>query len=194
MEPIDKAVFLSNLRLTQIYCEQQLQHTKKNSASILRSINPVCNGKPVIEFELQTGYLHKDSGFCFIANWTVDPHQDVNGFSYSELFQKQLEIKEAAKLTNSDAEYNGEILVAEFEDSTADGAPEVESGGLLDIWDCPPIDTWFHQLELNGRKIFFAWIPQPFVKLANNGIEVAPLDNIHWFKKWAPLEYKRLLG
>lgn len=182
MEPINKAAFRSNLCLTQMYCEQQLQCTEKNPASILRSINPVCNGKPVIEFELQN------------ANWTVDPHEDVNGFSYSALFQKQLRIKEAAKLTDTGVEYKGEILVAEFEDSTADGAPEVESEGLLDIWDCPPIDTWFYQVELNGHKIFFAWIPQPFVKPADNGIKVAPLGNIHWFKKWAPLEYQRVMG
>ena len=182
MEPIDKAAFLSNLRLTQIYCEQQLQCTEKNPAAILRSINPVFNGKPVIEFEFR------------IANWAIDPQFDTNGFSYPELFQKQLRIKAEAKLIDAGAEYKGEILVAEFEDSTADGAPEVESEGLLDIWDCPPIDTWFYQIELYGRKIFFAWIPQQFVKLANNGVEVAPLDNIQWFRKWAPLEYKRVLG
>ncbi len=191
---IDKAAFLSNLRLTQMYCEQQLQCTEKNPAAILRSINPVCNGKPVIEFELQTGNWHVDNGYCFIANWAIDPQGDVNGFSYSELFQKQLRIKEATKLIDAGAEYKGEILVAEFEESTADGAPQGESEGLLDIWDCPPIDTWFYQVERNMRKIFFAWIPQPFVKLADNGIEVAPLGNIHWFKKWVPLEYQRVLG
>ncbi len=194
MEPIDKAAFLSNLRLTQMYCEQQLHRTEKSPAAILRSINPMCNGRRVIEFRLQATHWQKDNDYCFIANWTIDPHRNVNGFSYSELFQKQLRVKGATKLIDTGVEYKGEILVAEFEESTADGAPEVESEGLLDIWDCPPIDTWFYQIERNGLKIFFAWIPQLFVKLADNGSEVAPLGNIHWFKKWAPLEYKRVLG
>ena len=194
MEPIDKVTFLSNLRLTQIYCEQQLQCTEKNPAAILRSINPLCNGNPVIKFKFQTELWYKDNGLCFTANWTIDPFRDVNGFSYFELFQKQLKIKTATRLIDTGERYKGEILVAEFEDSTADGTPEVESEGLFDIWDCPPIDTWFYQAERDGHKIFFAWIPQPFVKLADNGIKVATLGNIHWFRKWAPLEYKLVLG
>lgn len=193
MEQIDKAEFLFNLRLTQMYCEQQLQHTEKNSASILRSINPICNGEPVFKFKLES-YGREKENYYFAAGWTVDPFSNSNGFSFAELFQKQLKVKLESNLGWSKQEFDGEILVSEFEQSVTDGAPEAESYGFLDIYDCPPIDTWFYEVERSGCRIFFAWIPRPFVPSASEAIAVSCVDNIKWFEDWSPSEYLAMMG
>jgi len=192
MERINKEEFLANLRLTQAYCEQQLQHTEKNNASILRSINPVCDGKPIFQFKLEKYGV--GASYYFAADWTIDPYKDASGFSFSELFQIQLQVKKQLDLPSSRQMLDGEILVSEFDESVTDGAPEAESSGLLDIYDCPPIDTWFYELKRGGCRIFFAWIPRPFVEAANGGVEVCCVDNIHWFKEWSPSEYDAVLG
>ena len=51
---IDKEVYLSNLRLTQHYCHQQVGNRKELSkARILRSINPKLKGLQLFTFESQ---------------------------------------------------------------------------------------------------------------------------------------------
>lgn len=51
MLEIDQDLFNQNLLLTQAYCEMQLINVDKSPAAILRSFNPIHNGKPIYAFQ-----------------------------------------------------------------------------------------------------------------------------------------------
>jgi hypothetical protein len=178
---IDKNIFDENLLLTQAYCELQLKNTYKNYASILRSFNPVYEGKELFSFEFKQ-YSH-ESGIehWFSTEWNLDPLENK---LYDDLFEKQLKNKKEiiANIDPGEGEYKGRILIAELDLTVLDGGSEAKSNGLIDSYDCPPIDNWFYKTKNeNGHILLFAWIPEPFVFFANEGIEVNCVNCLNWY-------------
>lgn len=188
---IDKKVFVSNLRVTQQYCDIQKTHTEKNSTSILRSFNPQINGDNIFKFKLSDYGLEENVRFSFLTDWSIDPTDRENEYLISDLFEKQLAHKKAGVVDNySSALSNGDILIAQIDNTVIDGASAVVSGGLIDDYDCPPIDTWFYQASSTQGRLLFAWIPHEFVALANDAVLVNCVGCLGWFKNWYPYEHK----
>jgi hypothetical protein len=167
MFEIDKEVFDKNLLLTQTYCAMQLANTDKSVAEILRSFNPEYDGKRVISFK---------NGKQDI--WEVDPFApDI----YDWLFDNQiLHKKSVIESIDEPRQFKGRVLVAEIDTTITDGASETESEGFIDIYDCPPIDTWFYKTSNKTGRIFYAWIPEQFVKLTQDAIDVNMLECFTW--------------
>lgn len=183
MSEIDKTIFDENLLLTQAYCELQLKNTYKNYASILRSFNPGYNGKELFSFEF-SHYSNESTAENWVStNWTTDP---LENNLYAELFEKQLAHKRAILGEFVPIEYQGKILIAEIDLTVVDGASEQGSHGLVDFYDCPPIDTWFYKTKNDSSQVLFAWIPEPLVNLANRAIEVNPVDCLYWYNEARP--------
>jgi hypothetical protein len=80
-------------------------------------------------------------------------------------------------------DHKGRILIAEIDQTVVDGASEMESEGLIDLNDCPPIDTWVYLTSNKKGKILFAWIPEPFVSLAQATIDVNCIDCLFWYQE-----------
>jgi hypothetical protein len=193
MKPINKEIFLQNLLLTQIYCEQQLKKTEKETASIFRSILPTYEGKPIWEIKQQI--IQNEA--IMLADWTKSP---VENDSFLEnVFEAQLNFKKKhLTYLNLKEKHEGAILVSEFYQTTVDGASSAYSKGLFDDFDLPPIDTWFYytgniQDYTGNFHVVFAWIPKSFQKLAQNAVDVNCFDLIQWFEVWNPEEYSRLM-
>lgn len=171
---IDKEEFDRNLMLTQAYCHQQMQLRNQIAVRALRTINPDVNGKPL--FTYCNG--DKDRGMWNCIDWTEDPLN--NQVLYDDLFQLQLAYKEKAKPLIGRA-YEGKILFAEIDQVIVDGVSEEESNGFIDYNDCPPIDTWFYMTANNNTRMLFAWIPQKFISLTQDAIDVNMLNCFNWF-------------
>ena len=183
MLEIDQAVFDKNLLLTQAYCALQLKNTYKNYASILRSFNPVYNGKELFSFELGCFGETKDGAYKFLTEWHLDPLKRENDYLYDDLFEKQLNHKKETIDPAGLLEFNGQVLIAEIDSVITDGVSEFESEGFIDYNDCPPIDTWFYIAKNEGRRVLFAWIPEPCVNLADKGIEVNVINTFNWYNE-----------
>jgi hypothetical protein len=180
---IDQTKYQEGLTLTQAYCEQQLTKTQKNYAAILRSFNPVIKDKDIFSFELGRYGEDADGTFLFFSKWNINPVEEENKSLYDDLFDKQLQHKKEIIGEVDGREFKGQVLIVEVESTIGDGGAEVESGGFIDFYDCPPIDTWFYKTEDEGRLIFFAWVPEPFVNLVNRGIEVNSIDCFYWYRE-----------
>ena len=166
MLKINKKEFDRNLLLTQTYCEMQLANIDKPITEILRSFNPEYNGKKLFSYQYTQ------------VIWSADPW---SGNLYDQLFEDQmLHKKSIIVLSDVNIEFKGRILVAEVDSSVTDGASEAESDGFIDIHDCPPIDTWFYKTQNKTGRIFYAWIPEQFVELTQNAIDVNMLECFTW--------------
>ncbi|MGY4536795.1 hypothetical protein ACVW0P_001209 [Mucilaginibacter sp. UYNi724] len=169
MLEIDQEKFDRNLLLTQIYCEDQLASSESPVAEVLRSFNPEYKGEKIFSYQYQ-----KDK----YVVWAVEPWSDD---LYDKLFDDQLRHKESiVNPTAANALYKGRILIAEIDSSVTDGASEAESDGFIDIYDCPPIDTWFYKSSNDTGRVFYAWIPERFVELTQNAIDVNALECFTW--------------
>jgi len=167
------------LRITQSYCDEQLNTFEKNLAAILRSINPVIGGKPLFSFqpEMKGSYLSTDR-FQFYAQINSKYQYDDQ---LSSLFDFQLKYKKELP-RNPNRDYMGKISICYVDHTTHDGVSEVESLGFYDKHDCPPIDTWFG-LSYDAKwrsNVLFSWTPEPFIDLVNQGILVSAIENITW--------------
>jgi hypothetical protein len=169
MLKIDRKVFNENLLLTQTYCEMQLANTDKSAAEILRSFNPEYDGKQVFSYEFNT---YKQ------VIWTRDPlYNDL----YDKLFEDQmLHKRNTVILSDTNIEFKGRILLAEVDTTITDGASESVSEGFIDGNDCPPIDTWFYNTQNSTGRVFYAWIPEQFIALTQNAIDVNAIECITW--------------
>ncbi len=165
---IDKNIFFSNLSTAQKYCEQQLQRSEKSEQTVLRSC--IVGGVYVKSMSRK--------------EWSekADPY---NSETFVELFRGQLAYKKQETYElERDVQYQGKILVIEYGLNIPDGAAEVETGGVFDEFDFPPIDTWFYNGYYESSEgVLFAWIPARFVGYADKAIDVQFLDILHWFKK-----------
>jgi hypothetical protein len=178
---INQEKFDQNLFLTQQYCETQLQNSDSSVAQILRSFNPEYNGRKLFSFD-NVRRLSFAKGSTEVV-WSIDPLDEKNEFLYSDLFERQIAYKKKViQLVNPTTTFKGKILVAEIDSVIRDGASEDESDGLIDYNDCPPVDTWFYLSRNNTGRILYAWIPDQFVKLVNDAIEVNMLSIIIWLE------------
>ena len=184
MLPIQHDPFSKNLWLTQQYCEQQLSSQQING-TVLRSYNPVHNGKGLFSYIYSSFPKPGTSADFFKVNWTDDPMRGVE-----ELFHRQLKFKESeVKQLNSFRPLPGNILIAKVGETVLDGASCLMSKGLIDDFDLPPIDTWFYLMDVRlYQQLLFAWIPETLYELANEAILVNCMDCIGWYKDWFPEE------
>lgn len=191
-----------NLLLTQAYCEQQLEKTNENPASILRSINPVYGGKNIFEFKQY--YRGGADPYIYNTEWTIAPYWDntdlIEELYYTQIAQKQRLISpKSIKPT-----VKGDIFVFSMDETLVDGAAAVDSSGFLDENNCPAIDTWFYLIEqerpsvLNligqeRRRLLLSWVPEQFMAGVDIGIQVNPENCIDWFRNWYPGEYDQII-
>ena len=150
----DEKEFILNLKLTQNYCEEKIKDTSKNLASILRTINPIIDGKQIFDYEIEF-FDHLETGSLTLTKWNLNENKNYTDI-ISSLFNSQLAIKKEHNKAFGN-EFNGRILVSEYDCSVTDGASEVEAKGLIDIYDLTPIDTWIY-ID-NKNNLLFSWIP-----------------------------------
>ena len=79
-------------------------------------------------------------------------------------------------LDAADAVSKGRLLVYEPLETVDDGAAEASSMGFFDLHDAPPWDTWFMYLD----DAVLCCVPEFAIPRAQNGIDVNPVDCIHW--------------
>jgi hypothetical protein len=79
-----------------------------------------------------------------------------------------------------------QLLVYEPLETVCDGAAEAASRGFYDSEDAPPWDTWF----LYEERAILCCVPESAVARAQAGIDVNPVDCIHW-AKWSRLARNR---
>jgi hypothetical protein len=180
---INQDEFQKNLLLTQVYCDMKLNTEGKPAGEILRSINPVINGKAIFSFRRVRFFGNSEEETRVI--WNIDPTKNGNEIIYDKLFQLQLVHKmQAVSILNSNEVYQGEIVVAEVDCVIVDGFSEKESLGIIDKHDCPPIDTWFYMARNNWGRILYAWIPRKFVPLVKAATEVNTLSTVVWLDEF----------
>jgi hypothetical protein len=180
---IDKKVFLENLVLTQVYCDDKIKDASKSLAEVLRTINPEIGGVPIFDFE-RTQLEYLDNKQLTVTKWNLNDNQYYTEVVL-DLFVQQLAVKKQYTKT-SDTHFEGRILVSEYTCSVTDGASEVEAEGLVDIYDLPPIDTWFYIDHLN--KLLFSWVPEKYMLLFDNAVVVNCVDLF----KWMDIHHKEL--
>jgi hypothetical protein len=193
---IDKNKFFRNLNLTQQYCRLQLDKNCSDKAEIFRSYNPTLNDKPLFSFEIKRFNFDivPNMNTCTLTHWQVDPTERENERLIDKIFEQQINFKEAQKLAPIDEDFKGDILISQIDCTVIDGASEVQSFGLVDIYDMPPIDTWFYLTKTKESRLLFAWIPNEFKHYANEAVLVNCVDCINWFQEWYPKEYKEIMA
>ena len=168
-----------DLRLTQAYCQLQLENTQKNHAAIFRSIDP----HAIFKFKVSP----VADTFMFETHWLRNPVKDPG--LIDTLFDVQMEHKRKMVQAKKGT-YEGDILVCWLDDTVADGLTGADTKGLLDVYDYPPVDTWFYLTE---RRLY-AWIPAPFEKDILLGIACNPRCCVKWLRHWNMEEYKLLMN
>ncbi|MEO3406567.1 hypothetical protein AAFN85_21815 [Mucilaginibacter sp. CAU 1740] len=177
---IDIELFNQNLLITQQYCYLQARYAVKNVAHALRTIDRY-NDIKLFSYKENLGF--GSIGPFVSITWTLNPVFSDDSGLYDKLFDAQLSYKHdflTDKLINN-LDTKGRILVAEIEQTVFDGASEAVSYGLIDIYDCPPIDTWFYMTKIKGLRVLYAWIPEYFVELADEAIAVNCMDCLQWY-------------
>ena len=195
MLKIDPTLFLHNLNLTQEYCRSQMDKGENDNAKIFRSFNPINNGRLIFSFELQKFDLdiHPNVNHCTLTKWSIDPQGQGNERVVDNLFEEQMSFKHTLTFSGKDRTYEGDILVSEIDYTVIDGASEVQSLGLIDIFDIPPVDTWFYLTKEKDTRLLFAWIPKKYEEYINEAISVNMLDIINWFKYRLPNHYQNII-
>jgi hypothetical protein len=171
---IDKNTFNKNLLITQKYCLVQSEKTDKNKASILRTINPEVSGQRLFDFKQASTELEEK---IFTTQWLLNPTEDW----LPHLFEKQLVFKQVF-LENIKIETTcrGKILSVQIDSTRLDGAAEVTSGGFIDRYDFPPIDTWIYLANAESGRTLYAWIPDQFVEDINNALPSDIVAIMQW--------------
>lgn len=186
MFKIHKSTFEENLKLTQSYCELQLKNDIQDYARILRSINPNYGEKQLFKFVTENSTLSKVPNLIHptVTKWMVDPidHENI----VDDLFNDQIIYKKNYTTANNTKIYSGRILISKIDCTVIDGASEAQSLGFIDLYDIPPIDTWFYMARTQESRLLFTWIPNEFVQYANEAVEVNCVDCINWVDEWFP--------
>jgi hypothetical protein len=192
---IDKQIFAENLKLTQAYCDVQLKKGIIDNAKIFRSYNPIYGDKHLFsyvserfDFEIEPNLKH-----CTLTRWIVDPTEKES--IVDNLFAEQINYKkQAVSSIEADKIHSGRILVSQIDCTVIDGASEVQSLGLIDLYDIPAIDTWFYMTRTKESRLLFAWIPKELVKYADEAVQVNCVDCINWADIWYPQEVEEYDG
>ena len=195
MLKLDKNIFGCNLRLTQEYCRLQLDsQQQQDNAKILRSYNPVVNDQSLFLFIVEHFDFDIESNLnsCTLTKWAIDPTERENEYLIDKLFKDQISFKESLALTDTNKAYEGDILISQIDCTVIDGASEVQSLGLIDVYDMPPIDTWFYLTRSKESRLLFAWIPKELRHYANEAVLVNCVDCINWFQNWYPKDYEQI--
>ncbi|MDE2420964.1 MAG: hypothetical protein KGO49_07285 [Gammaproteobacteria bacterium] len=132
--------------------------------------------------------IDKDAPTKTLRPPELSPHNDIRDYNVG-IFRKKEEIKrlnlirttlfENQELTLSDI--HGKILVFYPELSLNDGLMCIASGGFIDENDCPPWATWFYySLGTDDGSILYCWIPEAFIGIVNNAIDVDPYSCLRW--------------
>ncbi|MVT09693.1 hypothetical protein [Chitinophaga tropicalis] len=183
---IDRQEFEDQLKLTQEYCIQQLQHTYKNYAAIFRSINPLDDKGYTFKFKFKMLDIVPPV-YATLVEWGTLPGDNEQYFDRLFEIQRTFKIKKR-KLLDTGKKYKGRILACSLDETLVDGAAALASNGLLDDYNYPPIDTWFYMIRQPNKRILFSWIPDYFTFHVNKGIEVNPEECINWADVWYPDE------
>ena len=187
MLKIHKQCFTDNLKLTQAYCDMQMQKDIHDIATVFRSYNPVYGDKQLFTFESEEFCNNNElKPFHYTeTKWLVDPTDKES--IVNRLYEDQINHKDqflgSLEIGNL---YPGKILIAKIDCTVIDGASVVQSLGLIDGYDIPPVDTWFYMTQTEESRVLFAWIPMEYVNYANDGVEVNCVDCINWADTWYP--------
>jgi hypothetical protein len=192
MLDIKRQIFADYLKLTQAYCDLRLKNDIGDNAKIFRSYNPLYGDKHLFsfvterfDFEIEPNLKH-----CTLTKWIVDP--TVTESIIDNLFVDQINYKKQfVTLIEPDKTYSGRILVSQIDCTEIDGASEVQSLGLVDLYDIPAIDTWFYMTRTKESRLLFAWIPNELVKYADEAVQVNCVDCINWADIWYPQEFEK---
>ncbi len=83
----------------------------------------------------------------------------------------------------------GRFLVYFPDADLCDGAAAAASEGFFDDYNCPPLGTWIGYFDdatdeadaaPDYAGYLLCWVPEPFCKLANEGVSVNPEACIRW--------------
>lgn len=128
-----------------------------------------------------------------LTEWAVDHWKPES--MMETLLEQQLQIKRNTQATKHEHVIDGDILVSMFDEAIPDGVSEVQSLGLIDGNDMPPIDTWFYMLKTKAHgRILFSRIPREESYYANEAIQVNMLGCINWFKEEYPDTYNAIMN
>jgi hypothetical protein len=125
---------------------------------------------------------------------SLNVETDLSGMKAEQLrqiadhiFQERARLLRAENIEVSKADLaGGRLLICYPEESVWDGASETASQGFFDDSDIPAWDTWCaYGIEERPEPAFFivSWVPPAFIKLAQGGIEVNPVECIQWASK-----------
>ena len=165
-----------NLLSTKHYCDLQLkQFPEKSPTTIFRTYNPVIGTANLFDFETVEIWGKK----LLQVKWNNEPLCKV-----PEFFFKQLEYKNnMVKWEKSHDYFKGKMIITDYDLTVVDGASEHESNGFFDGYDLPPIDTWVYLApNKEGRTDLYAWVPEPYISLAQKAIDVNCVDMIRWLE------------
>lgn len=137
--------------------------TQINYATILRSNNPVYEGRPFYQYENTT------SGYA---------QPPDNPFNYAVLLREALTYKKDGFIYFKNMHQLGEILEFNIDVTTYDHASCIDTHGFIDESDIPPIDTWFY---ITNTKLY-CWIPDFFIQKMQDAIAVEILGSYNWIK------------
>lgn len=183
MPKIDQYIFNQNLALTQRYCAAQSENQQMSIAEIFRSFNPTVRGQPLFSYQdgRSSSQIENNSAPWMMARWAFDPIDQQPAWSIEKLFEDLMVFKEQYCPKQESIGYNGEILIAQIDCTVCDGASEHESLGLIDLYDMPPIDTWFYLTKSNEGRLLYCWIPNSVKHYADEAVAVNCIDCIRWF-------------
>ena len=80
----------------------------------------------------------------------------------------------------------GRLMVYHPDAGPCDGAAEIMTDGWLDVFCCPPWDTWVgffrdgRPADPSSANYLVSWVPAAFVELAARGMDAAPDRCIAW--------------
>jgi hypothetical protein len=172
-------IFLESLKVTKAYCDLQLKNNVEPTALALRSINLIINNKKLFEFEYAEDLFKRKQT---LLQWTTHP---LSENLVPELLDQQLIFKSGIVSDLDGVEkIKGKILIADFDETVVDGASEACSEGFIDVYDLPPIDTWFYlNRNASGWRRIYAWIPAQFTHLVDEAIAVNCVEILNWFEE-----------
>ena len=151
---------------------------------VFRKTNPELNEKKLYSF---------DDDY---ATWTIDDYSFDN-------YELLLNLALRQRLNSEQIDFPklddlGKILSFQTCVTTHDGAPIVESRHFVDEGDVPPIDTWFYlkrnyfHSEYRCDQSLFCWIPNKFVGIMQQAIDVEILDSYRWLDENDKSIYERI--
>jgi hypothetical protein len=196
MLPIDADIFKKNLLITQLYCHIQMcnivaDDTLVDVSSIFRSFNPEIDGREIYEYGIEEYRIDRDARKQLIkAVYITQAPNERDDNLVENLLRDVLIYKESClQGMPTDKRYDGDIIIMQLDYSVFDGASSAESYYLFDDFDLPPADTWFYLIDTPDTRLLFAWIPNPYLELAEQAMAVNCTGCINWFKKLYEREY-----